>query len=124
MGAGRLSRGESVHHKVFYLDDEIELLELFRDLFESGGFEIETFSHPNELIARTQEATPQLIFLDYRLPGTNGIEVAKLLPPHIPKVLITGELDVETERLFVRKFAKPYNVSEVQEFIQTQLGAH
>lgn len=99
--------------KVVYLDDEPVLCEIFSDLFSSPQIEVKTFTDPSLAIKFINENVPDVIFLDYRLPGTTGDEVAQLLPPAIPKFLITGDTKVDTKYNFAQLFHKPYKEEEI-----------
>lgn len=103
--------------KVYYLDDETELLELVQDILSGPELEICTFATVESLLEAVKEAEPDLFVLDYRIPGTTGVEVAQLLPACIPKVLMTGELEVPENNHFVACFAKPFAVEELQSYI-------
>jgi FixJ family two-component response regulator len=102
-----------VNLEVYYLDDEPDLCDIFLELFSSNEVLITTFTDPEKLTKKVIEKCPNLIFLDYRLPFTNGDEVAQLLPAHIPKYLITGEISAQTSYPFVKVLKKPYPVSEI-----------
>lgn len=110
--------------KIIYLDDEKDLLELFAESLESNSRKIWTFSTPEGFLDRVNEIQPDLIFLDYRLPGITGDEIAKQLPPHIPCAMITGELDLRfAEGTNVKKiFHKPFRVEELEDYIQNVLA--
>ncbi len=103
--------------RIFYLDDEEELLAIFQETFESDRHEIRTFSSPNDLILEVAKNPPSLIFLDYRLPSTTGLEVAKLLPDSIPKILITGDLNISGASGFQEILTKPFSISEIQKIL-------
>lgn len=105
--------------KVYYLDDEIDLLEMFRDLFSGPGIEIRTFVDPALAIAEVWRSPPDLLILDYRLPNTTGDKIAQLLDPGLPKIMITGDLMVKTNSTFERVFHKPYSFSEMAEFLES-----
>jgi len=104
--------------KVFYLDDELDLLSLFQDTFDSPKIEIITFSNSNELIRAASTGAPDVVFLDYRLPATTGLEVANQLPPEIKKVLITGDLNVQVPKGFAAVFTKPLPMNEIEQFLE------
>ena len=103
--------------KVYYLDDEVDLLEAFKEIFEDTQIEISTFSDPQRALAEVSANPPDLLFLDHRLPNITGDEIALKLDPMIPKALITGDLEVICRAKFVAHFSKPYNIPEIQEFI-------
>lgn len=103
---------------VVYLDDEPLLCEFFKDCLESDDVIIKTFINPEEAIQEILTNRPDLVFLDFRLPNTTGDIVAQKIPENIPKVLITGDLVVEAKSTFIKIFKKPFNFSEMKEFIE------
>lgn len=103
---------------VAYLDDEIDLLEMFVDLFSAPDLHILTFSDPQEAVSTLSAHPPDLLFLDYRLPHTTGDLVAQALPAEIPKVLVTGDLQVKLQSSFLDIFAKPWDVPKMEDFIR------
>jgi DNA-binding response OmpR family regulator len=110
--------------RVYYLDDEPDLLEMFADTFGSAEVEVTTFTDPKKAVEAIQSRPPDLLFLDYRLPNTTGDKVALLLDPKIPKALITGDLTVNVEAKFEVKFEKPIPIEKVEKFIQFHKSRH
>ncbi len=104
--------------KVYYLDDEPDLCEAFLDFFSSETISIQTFVDPHTAIAAIKKARPDLFFVDFRLPGMNGDQVAQAIDASIPKILVSGELDVKTQAHFVEKFSKPFDFDKLGEIIQ------
>jgi FixJ family two-component response regulator len=86
--------------KIVYLDDEVALCENFKDLHATQDVEIETFTSPELAIESIRANPPDVIFIDYRLPGTNGEQVAYALNVSKPIILITGELELKTNYPF------------------------
>ena len=99
--------------KVYYLDDEPDLCENFSDALSSNEIVVTTFSRAQLLFEAVKKSAPDLIFLDYRLPGTNGDDVARELPVEIPKFLITGDLSVKAKYPFLKVFEKPYKTEDI-----------
>lgn len=93
--------------KVYYLDDEGALCETFFDNFSDEKIQIQTFTEPSLFIEVANKNPPDLVFIDYRLPGTTGDKVAQNLPPHIPKYLVTGDLLVKPDYKFIAILEKP-----------------
>ncbi len=106
---------------VYYLDDELDLCEIFTDFFESNEVKVTTFTCPKEAIKAIAANPPDLFFVDYRLPGTTGDLVAQALDPKIPKFLITGEISIVTTYSFVKVFGKPYKHDEVIKIMEPYL---
>lgn len=105
--------------KVFYIDDEPDLLELFIDLFSSKNVEVVTFLDPEAAVRAIWAEPPDLLFVDSRLPKTTGAQVARLIDPAIPKVLITGDLATVPDPNFSIVFSKPLNIPEIAGFIES-----
>jgi DNA-binding response OmpR family regulator len=107
--------------RVIYLDDEPALCEMFVDSFASPIVSIQTFTDPEAAVTAINESKPDLVFLDYRLPETTGQDVATRLNPDIPKVLLTGDLSVNTGNCFITTFHKPFDFREMEALIQSYL---
>lgn len=108
---------------ILFLDDEPELCDLFKDFFSSEHINVNVFSDPSEALDFAQKNDLDLIFVDYRLPGTNGDQVALKMPSKVPKILLTGEMSVETTYRFEAVMEKPVDMAMVEARIQTALQA-
>jgi DNA-binding NtrC family response regulator len=108
--------------KLYYLDDEPALLELFTECFASDNVEITTFADPVAFMKTMTDAPPDLVFLDYRLPNTNGDKIALTLDPNLPKALVTGDLTIKVEAKFEEVFKKPYRLDDVATFIEKHVS--
>jgi FixJ family two-component response regulator len=104
--------------RVVYIDDEVALCENFQDLHSSPEVEIETFTSPELAIESIRNNPPDLLFLDYRLPGTTGDQVASVLNLSKPIILITGELEVKTTYPFHMIIQKSADISEISSVIE------
>jgi DNA-binding NtrC family response regulator len=108
--------------KIYYLDDELDLLELFSDVFTISEVDIITFSDPSLAMQAIKSDPPDLLFLDYRLPNMTGDQIALQLDPALKKVLVTGDLSVKLESNFAAIFKKPFPIQQIKDFIKGQLG--
>jgi DNA-binding response OmpR family regulator len=99
--------------RIIILDDEPDLGEVFAAFLQRPDRQIWTFTDPEECLRQVATIRPHLAFLDYRLPGTNGDIIASRMPASIPKVLITGELDVQLTQPFIEVFQKPFSLHEI-----------
>lgn len=102
--------------KVFYLDDERDLTDIFAEAFASPQIQVITENDPEKAVETIRKSPPDLIFLDYQLPNTNAIEVAQKIDPKIPKVLITGNFNVSPMG-FARIFGKPFDFPAIRKFL-------
>ena len=103
--------------KVYYLDDEKDLCENFLDGFSTERIRIQTFTDPEMALREVKMSPPDLFLIDYRLPGANGDQIAQAIDPAIPKVLVTGDISVQTQYSFQRIFSKPYSMDEMERFL-------
>lgn len=110
--------------RIYYLDDELHLCEIFREYMEFAGYEVLTFTDSNLAIESCETNPPAMIFIDYRLADSTGGEVAESLPEEITKVLVTGELAMPNVRNFDYLMAKPYKLNEVKALVQKHLAEH
>lgn len=103
--------------KVYYVDDEPELCELFDDLFANSEVLICTFSDPTVALQKILTNPPDLLFMDYRMPGMNGVELAQKSPIHLKKYLISGENNLTKDILFEAILSKPLNIQLIRKII-------
>ncbi len=75
------------------LDDEPQFCKALARLLKTHGFEVETFTLGEELLAACASRLPDCLLLDLHMPGVNGFEVLeRLATQHVPMpvVVITG----------------------------------
>lgn len=109
--------------RIVVVEDEEALTMLLRYNLESEGYEVEVVTRGDDADARLQESVPDLVALDWILPGLSGIELCRRLrarPPtrQLPIVMLTARGE-ESER--VRGLAtgaddyivKPFSVPEL-----------
>ncbi len=100
---------------VLFVDDEASMCEVFADVFASEDIAVTTFTAPEKALAWAKTNNPDLIFLDYVLPGTNGDEIARQIENKVPIYLVTGMPNLKTKFPFVRVFGKPFKESEIRD---------
>lgn len=105
--------------KIVYIDDELDLCEIFDALFASETVSVRTFTEPQEGVQSIAADPPDVLFLDYRLPGVSGIELARGMDPRIPKYLVTGEINMDPHASFLGIIAKPIDVDKVGKIIDS-----
>jgi DNA-binding response OmpR family regulator len=59
---------------VLVADDEVGMQKLYQRELAREGYNVVCVSSAQEAIRKTQEATPDLVIMDIRMPGMNGIE--------------------------------------------------
>ncbi len=108
-------------YRILIVDDETNVLNaLRRELQET--YQLETYSNPIEALERCKSAAFDLVIVDYKMPGMDGIqflrEFAKLLPD-AARVVLSGEADFNAvvgsvnEMHIYRFIAKPWDKNEL-----------
>jgi len=64
---------------VLVVDDEIGALTLIGIMLERGGFNVLKAKDADSALAILDQNTPDLIILDVMMPGTDGIELCKMI---------------------------------------------
>lgn len=89
--------------KIMVVDDEKNMRELLTDLLELEGFSAEAAADGETALEKVKKSPPDLMVLDLRLPGIQGMEVLKKVRAShpFPVVIITahGDLDTAVEAL-------------------------
>ncbi|MGH8430456.1 MAG: response regulator, partial [Solimonas sp.] len=65
--------------RLMIVEDDEALVELLRYNFDAAGYAVETVMHGDEAEARLKESVPDLLILDWMLPGLSGIELCRRL---------------------------------------------
>ena len=76
--------------KILIIEDEKNLRVLYQQDFESDGFTVVTAANAAEGLSIVETERPDLVVMDIRLPGMDGLEaMSRLLDKHprIPVVL-------------------------------------
>ncbi len=107
--------------KVYYLDDEKDLGDNFVDYFSSSEIEVTAFTDSSMALAAAKISPPDVLFIDYRLAGATGDEVAMTMAATIPKYLVTGDISISTEYKFKAVFNKPYKPEDIQKVLDAFL---
>ncbi|MDP4099224.1 response regulator [Paenibacillus sp. P96] len=115
--------------KVLIVDDQNGIRILLMEVFSSEGYE--TFQAANGKIALeiVERETPDLVLLDMKIPGMDGLEILKHIKtgnPEIKVIMMTayGELDMikeATELGALMHFTKPFDIDEMRVAVNGQL---
>lgn len=89
--------------RVAVVEDEEAISELLRYNLESEGFEVDAIMRGDEAETRLKERVPDLLILDWMLPGVSGIELCRRLrqrpeTERLPIIMLTARGE-ESERV-------------------------
>jgi two-component system response regulator GlrR len=79
--------------KILLVDDEVDLLSLWKLRLEATGYQVETAESAEEALARLPLCNPHLVITDLRMPGIDGMaffEVMREKNRSIPVIMITA----------------------------------
>jgi CheY-like chemotaxis protein len=65
--------------KIFIVEDNADIREIYRLVFELAGFTVEASENGLDAISRLPEVRPDIILLDIMLPEMDGFEVLKAI---------------------------------------------
>jgi two-component system phosphate regulon response regulator OmpR len=110
----------SDRYEVIVVDDEREIREMVGDYLKENGFAVRTANGGTRLRALVDEKVPDLVLLDIRMPGEDGLTLARFLREHTDAaiVMVTAAGDV-TERIVGLEMGaddyipKPFNLREL-----------
>ena len=88
--------------KVMIIEDEIDILLLYKDYLNNKGFSVQaTSTTANEALNDYENFFPNMIILDYNLPGKlSGLEAARQILkkyPSAPIIIVTAYETVRDE---------------------------
>ena len=117
--------------QILIVEDEEPLALLLRYNLEAEGYEVETVGRGDEADARLREQIPDLVVLDWMLPGLSGIELCRRIRARressdLPVIMLTARVE-ESDR--IRGLAtgaddyivKPFSISELIARVQAVL---
>jgi two-component system nitrogen regulation response regulator NtrX len=84
---------------ILIVDDERAIQTTLRGVLEDEGYRVTAVGSGELALARLQEDTPDIIFLDIWMPGIDGLETLaemKRLRPELAVVMISGHGTIET----------------------------
>lgn len=115
--------------KILVADDEQEIRNLLDHFLKGQGYEVILASDGNEALKLASEKNPQVIILDIKMPGLDGLEVCKRLREKeqtklIPVIVITGFEDNKMEALNIGAddfVNKPFDMAEISSRVKSAL---
>ncbi|TMQ26642.1 MAG: response regulator [Candidatus Rokuibacteriota bacterium] len=116
--------------RILIVDDEPEVLDMLMAYFLASRHEVETAMTGTDALIIVSQQRPDVVLLDVKMPGMNGIEALKgimKLDPSIPVIIVTGtaELPVTVDAIRHGAFGyvpKPFDLRYLDHLIAASLG--
>jgi two-component system, OmpR family, phosphate regulon response regulator PhoB len=117
---------------ILIVEDEADLSELMRYNLEAEGFGVVTSTSGDEAVERIRDGVPDLILLDWMLPGLSGIELmrrwrSRQETSRVPVIMVTARGE-EEERVrglasgaddyMVKPFSMPELIARIQALLR------
>ncbi len=111
--------------KVLIIDDEEKICFAFREFLTGEGYEVFIAARGEEGLEITEEENPEIVFLDFRLPGESGLELLKeikRISPQTSVILMTayGTMEVAIKAMQDGAYdylPKPIDLNKVRDII-------
>jgi DNA-binding response OmpR family regulator len=87
--------------RLLIVDDETPVLEVLSEYFAGQGYAIETASNGDDALKAARRRRPDLVLLDVRMPGMDGLETLRrlhALDASLPVIMVTANEDVGLAR--------------------------
>jgi len=120
-----------VKQKLLIVDDQNGIRLLLVEVFSSEGYETFQASSGQTALDIVKEKRPDLVLLDMKMPGMDGLEILKRIKdidPDMKVIMMTayGELELinEAQRYgALMHFTKPFDIDELRAAVNEQLRA-
>ncbi|MFD0713150.1 response regulator [Paenibacillus sp. GCM10027626] len=115
--------------KVLIVDDQNGIRVLLMEVFSSEGYVTFQASNGKLALEIVRSETPDLVLLDMKIPGMDGLEILKhikAINKEIKVIMMTayGELDMikeATDHGALMHFTKPFDIDEIRVAVNMQL---
>jgi signal transduction histidine kinase/ActR/RegA family two-component response regulator/PAS domain-containing protein len=115
---------------VLVIDDDDDLRGVLTESLRSLGYQVREADGGEAGLAAIDETAPDLVIVDFAMPGMNGAEVARAVRrrhPDLPIVFCTGYADTDAIEAAAGRDApvlrKPFRVEELRAIVSQALAA-
>lgn len=114
-------------NKVLVVDDQEPILEIIRYVLEDGGFDVKTVSQTKTIYETINNYSPDLIILDYWMPGLSGPEITKHLKSgastkNIPVIILSALSNIKDKAEEIGADAclpKPFEIDDLVNLVKS-----
>lgn len=116
--------------KLLIVDDQFGIRILLNEIFQKEGYKTFQAANGQQALDIVKKYSPDLVLLDMKIPGMDGIEILKRMKeidPDIRVIIMTayGELDMiqEAKKLgALTHFAKPFDINDIREAVRQHIA--
>ncbi|MBU9724348.1 MULTISPECIES: response regulator [Bacillaceae] len=118
------------NRKLLIVDDQFGIRVLLNEVFEKDGYKTMQASNGKQALKLVEDEEPDLILLDMKIPGMDGLEILREIKKMGAKsevIMMTayGELEMINEAMnlgALTHFAKPFDIDEVRNEVRNFLN--
>ncbi|MEH7111064.1 response regulator [Neobacillus niacini] len=115
--------------KILIVDDQFGIRILLNEVFSKEGYQTFQAANGIQALEIVTKHDPDLVLLDMKIPGMDGIEILKrmkVINPDIRVIIMTayGELDMiqEAKNLgAITHFAKPFDIDDIRAAVRKHI---
>ncbi|MBS4200717.1 response regulator [Bacillus sp. FJAT-49732] len=115
--------------KILIVDDQFGIRILLNEILQKEGYQVFQAANGLQALAITKKHTLDLVLLDMKIPGMDGLEILqqmKKIKPDIRVIIMTayGELEkIEAAKKLgaLAHFTKPFDIVELRQTIKTYI---
>lgn len=116
--------------KILIVDDQFGIRILLNEVFQKEGYKTFQAANGNQALEIVTRESPDLVLLDMKIPGMDGIEILKRmkkLNQDIRVIIMTayGELDMIQEAKdlgALTHFAKQFDIDDLREAVKKYIN--
>ena len=117
--------------RVLAVDDERFVVRMIEDILREGGIEALSASSGEEAVEKARANQPDLVLLDWMMPGMSGLEACRVLKvdprtAHIPIVMLTAKGQASEEEAkragAIDYLTKPFSPRKLLQLIEGYLA--
>jgi DNA-binding NtrC family response regulator len=107
--------------KVLLVDDEVEFVSALAERLRLRDYDARAVSQAEEALDIVRSDPPDVVLLDFKMPGMDGIEILKLIKsmhPSVEVIMVTGHGDTQSREEVMNSGAfeyimKPIDIGEL-----------
>ena len=118
--------------KILVVDDELFVRELLLEFLSTEGYEVSLADSGEKAVALMQTQPADLVLVDLKMPGIDGVETLKQMKKIAPDtlaIIMTGYPTIESSIEALRQGAydyvvKPFKLNDLKSSIEKALREH
>lgn len=114
---------------IMVIDDQPGIRRLLAEVLQEDGYNVAIAANGYEALQKVKEITPQLILMDMKMPGMDGLETFRELKKigkaeRVIMMTAYGELELVKEAMSLGAYkyiTKPFDINEIKKIVAEAL---